>query len=89
MHFNYHITTADIFSRSPPWQPIRVFDDGTHTTIQFPENIAHRDLPALFVIQNGQKTCVNYRFQSPYMMVDHVFSEATLVSGVGNRNKPS
>lgn len=83
LHVNYHITTAGFFCKTPSWKPIRVFDDGTHTTIQFPENIAHRDLPALFVIQNGQKTCVNYRFQSPYMMLDQVFDEATLVSGVG------
>lgn len=83
LHIHYQITTAGIFSQPADWQPLRVFDDGVHTTIQFPENIAHRDLPALFVIQNGEKTCVNYRFQSPYMMLDHVFREATLVSGVG------
>ncbi len=83
LHFDYRMTTVGLFSKPPPWQPIRVFDDGAHTYIQFPENIAHRDLPALFVIQNGEKTCVNYRFQSSYMMLDHVFSEATLVSGIG------
>jgi type IV secretion system protein TrbG len=83
LHFNYRITTTGLFSKTPSWQPVRVFDDGAHTTIQFPENITHRDLPVLFVIQNGQKTCVNYRFQSPYMMLDSVFDEATLVSGVG------
>lgn len=83
LNFNYGITTAGVFSRPTPWQPVRVFDDGTHTYIQFPKNIVHRDLPVLFVIQNGEKICVNYRFQSPYMMLDHLFTEAILVSGVG------
>ena len=83
-HFNYYITATGFFGKSPPWQPVRVFDDGTHTYIQFPENISHRDLPALFVMQNGQKVCVNYRFQSPYIILDQLFEEATLVSGVGS-----
>lgn len=83
-HFHYQIATAGFFGKSPVWQPVRTFDDGTHTYIQFPENIVHRDLPALFVIQNGQKVCVNYRFQSPYMILDQLLGEATLVSGVGS-----
>lgn len=80
---HYRITTAGFFSRPPSWQPVRVFDDEVHTTIQFPNNISQRDLPTLFVLNNGQKECVNYRFKSPYMVVDKIFEEATLVSGVG------
>ena len=85
LHFDYEITTPGcfIFNRKPAWQPIRVFDDGIHTSIQFPENIAQRDLPALFIVNDGQKECVNYRFKSPYLIVDRLFQEATLVSGVG------
>jgi len=83
LNFHYRITTAGLLGKSPSWQPVRAFDDGAHTYIQFPDTISHRDLPALFVLQNGQKTCVNYRFKSPYMMLDNLFDEATLVSGVG------
>ena len=84
LHFNYCITTAGLFSQSPVWKPVRIFDDDIHTYIQFPDTISHRDLPALFVIQNGQKVCANYRFRSPYLIVDQLFEEARLVSGVGS-----
>jgi len=83
MHNHYRITTGGFFSRPPAWQPVRAFDDGVHTTIQFPNHISQRDLPALFILNDGQKECVNYRFKAPCMIVDKVFDEATLVTGVG------
>jgi len=83
IHDHYRINTGGFFSRPPAWQPIRVFDDGIHTTIQFSNNISQRDLPALFIINEGQKECVNYRFKAPFMIVDKIFDEATLVTDVG------
>lgn len=83
LNVDYQITTSGWLSRPPNWQPVRVFDDGTHTIIQFQDNVRNCDLPTLFVIHNGQKECVNYRFKSPYIIVDTLFHEATLVSGVG------
>ena len=86
VHCHYRITTGGFFSffnRPPAWQPVRVFDDGIHTYIQFPECISQRDLPAFFVLNEGQKECVNYRFKAPYLIVDKIFEEAMLVSGVG------
>ncbi len=83
VHDHYRITTGGFFSRPPAWQPLRVFDDGVHTYIQFPNCISQRDLPALFMVNGGQKECVNYRFKAPFMIVDKIFDEATLVTGVG------
>ncbi len=80
---HYRITTGGFFSRPPVWQPLRVLDDGVHTYIQFPDYISQRDLPALFVVNGSQKECVNYRFKAPFMIVDKIFDEATLVTGVG------
>jgi hypothetical protein len=35
---------------SPPWKPLRAFDDGKKVYIQFPGGIAQGELPPLFVI---------------------------------------
>ncbi len=83
VHNHYRITTGGLFSRRPAWQPVRVFDDGVHTYIQFPNHISQHDLPALFILNNGQKECINYRFKAPFIIVDKIFDKATLVTGVG------
>lgn len=82
LNFAYDITHSTW--GTPSFQPIRVFDDGTHTYIQFGSNLSSRDMPALF-IQNGDKQeLVNYRSKPPYFVVDKIFKKAVLVSGVGS-----
>lgn len=70
----------------PSWKPMRVFDDGTHTYIQFPPTLNARDMPALFVLndKNNTKDLVNYRSKPPYFVVDKIFSKAVLASGIGS-----
>ncbi len=67
---------------SPPWKPLRAFDDGERVYIQFPVGIAQGELPPLFVIgQQGDGQLVNYRFRSPYYVVDRLFGAAELRLG--------
>lgn len=65
-----------------PWKPLRAFDDGEKVYIQFPSGIAQGELPPLFVIgAQGDGQLVNYRFRSPYYIVDRLFGAAELRLG--------
>lgn len=67
---------------SPPWKPLRAFDNGQRVYIQFPSGIAQGELPPLFVIgPQGDGQLVNYRFRSPYYVVDRLFGAAELRLG--------
>jgi P-type conjugative transfer protein TrbG len=75
--FRYAIT-----GDSPPWKPLRAFDDGQRVYIQFPGGIAQGELPPLVVIgPQGDGQLVNYRFRSPYYVVDRLFGAAELRLG--------
>lgn len=84
VNFNYQIK-ANGFSGHYAWQPIRVFDDGTHTYIQFPASIQSADMPALFIQSKNGQELVNYRAKAPYFVVDRIFDSAVLVKGVGSK----
>ncbi len=76
--FRYAIT-----GDSPSWKPLRAFDDGERVYIQFPVGIAQGELPPLFVIgSQGDGQLVNYRFRSPYYVVDRLFGAAELRLGL-------
>jgi type IV secretion system protein TrbG len=67
---------------NPPWKPLRAFDDGEKVYIQFPGGIAQGELPPLFVIgAQGDGQLVNFRFRSPYYIVDRLFGAAELRLG--------
>jgi type IV secretion system protein VirB9 len=77
IRFRYAISGS-----TPPWKPLRAFDDGEKVYIQFPAGIAQGELPPLFVIgAQGDGQLVNYRFRSPYYIVDRVFGAAELRLG--------
>ena len=77
IRFRYAITSSN-----PPWKPLRAFDDGEKVYIQFPGGIAQGELPPLFVIgAQGDGQLVNYRFRSPYYIVDRLFGAAELRLG--------
>ena len=82
---------------TPPWRPIRVYNDGVKTIIQFSAGIAFGDLPTLVTLAddpsflhldslfNGPtKTLVNYRFVKDRFEADKVLNRAVLISGVGS-----
>lgn len=77
LKFRYAIT-----GDSPPWKPLRAFDDGQKVYIQFPPGIAQGELPPLFVIgPQGDGQLVNYRYRAPYYIVDRLFGAAELRLG--------
>lgn len=77
LNFGYSI------SGSARFRPTRVYTDGTKTYIQFPESVAAREAPVLFVVSGGQNRIVNYRMKSNMMIVDFAVDKAILISGVG------
>lgn len=83
LNFNYSISSP-FFSRTPSWKPTRVFDDGTHTYIEFPTTLNKRDMPVLFVQEGNEQQLVNYHVKSPHFVVDKIFHTAVLVMGVGS-----
>ena len=77
IRFRYAISGSN-----PPWKPLRVFDDTEKVYIQFPAGIAQGELPPLFVIgAQGDGQLVNYRFRTPYYVVDRLFGAAELRLG--------
>lgn len=66
---------------APPWTPVRVFDDGLRTWIEFPADIAASDMPPLFVRTGEGAELVNYRVQGARYIVDRVFDVAELRLG--------
>lgn len=84
LNFNYSISTKGFFIAAPAWKPVRVFDDGIHTYIEFPASMTNRDMPVLFIQKNNNQQLVNYRVKKPYFVVDKIFDQAVLVMGVGS-----
>ena len=77
IRFRYAISGGN-----PPWKPERAFDDGQKVYVQFPAGIAQGEVPPLFVIgAQGDGQLVNYRFRSPYLIVDRLFGAAELRLG--------
>ena len=82
---------------TPPWRPVRVYNDGVKTIIQFPAGVAFGDLPTLVALADDPsflhldslfsgptKTLVNYRFVKDRFEADKVLNRAVLISGVGS-----
>jgi type IV secretion system protein TrbG len=78
MNFSYAVSGPKV-----PWKPIRAFDDGTHTYIQMPATTKSSEAPALMVAAGDGNEMVNYRVRGDYYVVDKLFDQAVLVSGVG------
>jgi len=77
MYFGYTITGA-----TPPWRPVRAFDDGRQTFIEFPTSIGVAEAPPLFLIgADGAAELVNYRMQGRFYVVDRIFTVAELRLG--------
>ena len=80
LHFRYAID-----GDTPPWRPLRAFDDGRKVYIEFPSGISQGEMPPLFVIGPEGKTSdlVNYRVRGNHMIVDRLFAAAELRFGSG------
>jgi P-type conjugative transfer protein TrbG len=78
LHFGYAVS-----GDKPDWRPLRAFDDGRQTFIEFPAQIATGVAPPLFVVgANGMAELVNYRMRGHFYVVDRLFDVAELRFGL-------
>ncbi len=81
LHFNYAIS-----GDAPAWRPLRAFDDGRQTFVEFPASIAVGDAPPLFVVgPTGEAELVNYRVRGRFYVVDRIFDAAELRLGTSKQ----
>jgi P-type conjugative transfer protein TrbG len=73
---------------TPPWRPLRAFDDGTKVFIEFPRGIRQGEMPPLFILgPEGGAELVNYRARQNYYVVDRLFAAAELRLGGEHQQK--
>jgi type IV secretion system protein TrbG len=80
LNFAYEISGPNV-----PWKPLRAFDDGSHVYIQIAQGMKSSEAPALLISAGGGTQMVNYRLAGDYFVVDRLFDQALLVSGVGRQ----
>ncbi len=77
LNFAYEIT-----GDTPRWRPLRAFDDGQKTYIEFPPNLGTTEAPPLFVIDKEDEVqLVNYRIKGRYYEIDRLIDIAELRLG--------
>ncbi|MFA5969145.1 MAG: P-type conjugative transfer protein TrbG [Sphingomonas sp.] len=82
LHFGYAIT-----GDKPAWRPLRAFDDGRQTFIEFPASLGDGEAPPLFLVDaKGNAELVNYRVQGRYYVVDRIFDVAELRLGLKHQD---
>jgi len=65
-----------------PWRPIRAFDDGRQTFIEFPPTLGVGEAPPLFLVgAKDEAQLVNYRLSGRHYVVDRLFDIAELRLG--------
>lgn len=78
LHFHYAVS-----GDRPAWRPLRAFDDGTKTYIEFPASLGVGEAPPLFVLgADGKAELVNYRQRDRFYVVDRIFDAAELRLGL-------
>lgn len=81
LNFGYEI------SGDTPWKPLQVFDDGRQMFIKLPPAVQSGDAPVVLVRNQGQDTMANFRMKNLTLLVDGVFPEVKLISGVGSKQQ--
>ncbi|MFS0771230.1 P-type conjugative transfer protein TrbG [Sphingomonas sp. 1P08PE] len=77
LRFDYAIT-----GDKPSWRPLRAFDDGRQTYIEFAPTLAVGEAPPLFLVDpKGGVRLVNYRVHGRFYIVDRLFDVAELRLG--------
>jgi type IV secretion system protein VirB9 len=81
LHLDYEIRGKD----SLRWKPIRVWDDGVKTFIQFKKGSARKsvDAPVLLTYEHKKEVIVNYRVAEDMYVADRVMDKAALIVGTG------
>jgi len=82
LHFDYQIS-----GDRPAWRPLRAFDDGRQTYVEFPASLAVGEAPPLFLVdRRGEAQLVNYRVQGRFYVVDRIFDTAELRLGLRHQD---
>lgn len=77
LHFNYAIS-----GDKASWRPLRAFDDGRQTFVEFPASIAVGEAPPFFIIgPTGEAELANYRVRGRFYVIDRIFDVAELRLG--------
>lgn len=88
LNFNYRISGDNV-----SWKPVRVYNDGAHTYIDFPPSLLNGTAPVLVVLSGGglfsgpHQNVVNYRQDGASFVVDGTPHRMALVEGVGARQR--
>lgn len=81
-HFDYALS-----GDHPAWRPLRAFDDGRQTFVEFPASLAVGEAPPLFLIDShGVAQLVNYRVSGHFYIVDRLFDAAELRLGTKHQD---
>ena len=82
LHFNYVIS-----GDQPAWRPLRAFDDGRQTFVEFPPSLSVGEAPPLFLVDaKGNTELVNYRLHGRFYVVDRLFDAAELRLGLKHQD---
>ncbi|SFN66802.1 P-type conjugative transfer protein TrbG [Sphingomonas sp. OK281] len=82
LRFNY-----DVSGDTPMWRPVRAFDDGRQTFIEFPPSLSVGEAPPLFLVDaKGEVSLVNYRVAGRFYVVDRIFDRAELRLGTKHQD---
>jgi type IV secretion system protein VirB9 len=66
----------------PTWRPLRAFDDGRQTFVEFPAQVALGEAPPIFIIgPTKEAELVNYRVRGRFYVIDRIFDAAELRLG--------
>jgi type IV secretion system protein VirB9 len=81
LHLEYEIKGSD----SLRWKPIRVWDDGVKTYIQFRKGATKKSVeaPVFIVYEHKKEVIANYRAANDMYIVDRIFDKAALIVGTG------
>lgn len=85
LNFQYKLKTK---GKCDNWKPVRIYDDGRKTFIEFPENASFHESPILFVVGiNKDLQLVNFRKVGNLFIVDRLFDKAELREGQNAENR--
>ena len=82
INFNYKITAK---KKNIEWKPLRVYDDGLKTYIEFPSNLDSMEAPVFMLLNGKTKEMVNYRKVGDTYVVDRIFKRGVLLAGTGKK----
>ena len=85
LNFKYKLKTK---GKCDNWKPVRIYDDGRKTFIEFPENASFHESPILFVVGiKNDLQLVNFRKAGNLFIIDRLFDKAELREGQNAENR--